>query len=205
MDEEKVIINNTISIVEKKLNIILVTNNERNAYNKYLDTVLNIIKKPKYIPRSWIDEKDDLISRIETAKEELEDNLRNTVKADSFGDGMPRGQSNPDSEYQKHIRRLELEQTIIPNLEKKLKEITHKIHLLDLDFDNNIKDQVKELVELVPNERHKDILKQFYIYRKTYRQIAADTFISEETAKDYRKRGFKTLSDILYNFCQKTH
>ena len=205
MDEQEIIITNTITTIENKLNIILVINNEKNDYSKYLDTVLNIIKKPKYIPRSWIDEKDDLIARIETAKEELEENLRSYAKVDSIGNGMPRGQSNPDSECQKHIRRLELEQTIIPNLENKLKEITHKINLLDLDFDNNIKDQVKELVELVPNERHKDILKQFYIYRKTYRQIAADTFISEETAKDYRKRGLKTLSDILYNYCQKTH
>ena len=205
MDDQEKIINNTLMLINNKLNIILPVSNNIIDYNKYLVIVLNIIKKPRFIPRSWLDEKEDLLSRIEIAKEELESNIRNNAKADAISDGMPRGQSNPDSEYEKHMRRIELEKEIIPKLEMKLSIIDYKIKLLDMDFDNNIKDHIKELVELVPNDRHKDILKQFYIYRKSYRQIANDSFISEETAKDYRTRGIKSLTEILYNFCQKHH
>lgn len=203
--EELDVIYNTCKVINNKLNIVLPKSDNIYEYNNYLDIVLNIVKKPKLIPRSWIDEKEDLTKRIATAKKEFLTNVSSTVRGDSFGDGMPRGQSNVKAEEEKHMRRLELEGEIIPYLEAKLEAVEHKINLLDIDFDNNIKDQINDFIDLIPNDRYKDVMKQFYIYRKTYRAIANDTFIAEETAKDYRKRGFKSLVNILYNYTKNTH
>ena len=201
--EVESVISNTINIITTKLNIELVNSNNIEDYYKYLNRVLNIVKKPQFVPRSWIDEKEDLEDRITTIKEEISRNELSYVRGDSFGDGMPRGQSNPDSEEQKHIRRLDLYEKL-HTLEIRLKDVEHVINLINIDFDDDVKDQIKQFIELLLNEHHKDVLKQFYIYRKDYKTIARDTYIAEETAKDYRKRGFKTLGNILYNFCQKT-
>lgn len=193
----------TINKINNKLNIKLTKLNTIKEYKDYLNVVLNSVKKPKYIPISWLDEREDLNRRLTRAREELERNKITIVKADGSGSDMPIQSGYINSTEQLHLRRIELEQEIIPRLETKLDKVNYKINLLDQEFDDTLKDYVKELIEFVPNETYKDVLLQFYIYKKTKTKIASDYYLSQETIKSYRFRGFSSLVDVIYTAMQK--
>lgn len=185
------VITSAVSAVHAKLSLELpVASDDIRDYNKYLKRILDSVKERKWIPVSLYRERADYQKRYERS-------LRNYARGDSFGDGMPRGQENPNSEYDKQIERL--------TLKAKLDDINARIESLDSQADYEIKDIVKELIELVPNEKHSDIMKLYYIYRESHEQIADETHYALETVKSYRKRGFETLANILMDFSKKIH
>ncbi len=194
---------NILNKINNKLNITFNNNSTIKEYRDYLSVVLNSVKKTKYIPVSWLDEKEDLAKRLSRAKEELEQNKTRIVKSDGVVSDMPFQVGFINTTERQHLRRIELEQEIIPRLEEKLNKVNYKIALLEQEFDDNLKDYVKELIEFIPNEIYKDVLLQFYIYKKTKTKIATDNYLSQETIKSYRTRGFNSLLDVVYTAMRK--
>lgn len=188
--EVESVINEAINIAANNFNIQFPDSEDYEDYNYFLDTLLLRLRKKTRIPNSLLKEQDDLEQRIARSQ-------RSYVRGDSFGDGMPLPQLDPTTEEKKHIKRLELIE--------RLKVVNARIEEYQEEFDDTVKDGLKNLIELVPNEKHRDIMLQFYIYKMSYKSISLETYYSEETIKSYRKRGIDSLTDILFNFCQKTH
>ena len=197
-------INTIINSLDIKLNIKLPVDNINNI-KIYLRNILSIAKNPRVIPQSWLLEREELIKRLARYKIELENNYNDYAASDHFGDGLSKNGTSTSTEVDKHVRRKLLESKIIPQLDDQLKILDSKIETIKLDFDESIKDYIKELIKTVPNERHKDVMLQFYIYRQKMNDIAEATMLSIETVRDYNKRGFKSLCDILFDFSKKRH
>ena len=201
-NKDILILNNTISIINDKLNIKLPISNNIEDYIKYTKNILNIVKNPKYVPLYLVDEKSDLEQRLTIAKQELEANERDYVNsdnlnADSVGSFVP---GNPNSQELKYIRRNALKIEIIPKLEDSIAKLDLQIKSYELDFGIIIKDPVKELIKIMPNERYKDILLQSFIFKKKNLEISKKAYLTVESVKEYKKRGIKILADILLKY-----
>ena len=147
-------------------------------------------------------EKTDLEQRLTIAKQELEANERDYVNsdnlnADSVGSFVP---GNPNSQELKYIRRNALKIEIIPKLEDSIAKLDLQIKSYELDFGIIIKDPVKELIKIMPNERYKDILLQSFIFKKKNLEISKKAYLTVESVKEYKKRGIKILADILLKY-----
>lgn len=101
----------------------------------------------------------------------------------------------PRSADDRFIERLELE--------RKLRDLNNIINALQDVQDYLFKDTAKALIELIDNETQKDILKQYYVYKKSATQIAYENYYSIDTIKQYRKRGLKAIVEVWKNQVKK--
>lgn len=173
-------------IALQHFNLEYPTNENDDELRKYINDFLYKVKKVK-IPISLRDEQKDL-------QERLERNYRNFVQADSFGE-CQYGCGVPRSADDRFIERLELE--------RKLRDLNNIINALQDVQDYLFKDTAKALIELIDNETQKDILKQYYVYKKSATQIAYENYYSIDTIKQYRKRGLKAIVEVWKNQVKK--